>query len=155
MWDVRMNPILIALDSSKSSPAVLRGATEFAKQTGAAVILLHVIEPIASYVAVGASMDVITTSPPVIESEQTAPAEARLEELAGALRAAGLSVTCKCVIGIAADEILEEAGTSKASLIVLGSHGHGALYHLFSGSVVTGVLKRAACPVLVIPVGKS
>lgn len=150
-----MSPILVALDSSESSQAVLRGAADFAAHAPGPVTLLHVIEPIATYVAVGASMDVITTSPPVIESEQTAPATARLEELAAALRSRGLAVTCKCVIGIAADEILEEAKTCGAGCIVLGSHGHGALYHLFSGSVVTGVLKRATCPVLVIPVRKT
>jgi len=38
------------------------------------------------------------------------------------------------------------------TFLVLGSHGHGALYHLFSGSVVTEVLKKATIPVTVIPV---
>jgi nucleotide-binding universal stress UspA family protein len=33
----------------------------------------------------------------------------------------------------------------------MGSHGHGALYHLFVGSVTTAVLKEAPCPVLVVP----
>ena len=33
----------------------------------------------------------------------------------------------------------------------MGSHGHGAVYHLFTGSVVTGVLKHTGCPVLVVP----
>ena len=38
-----------------------------------------------------------------------------------------------------------------ADLVIMGSHGHGALYHLFTGSVVTGVLRRIDCPVLVVP----
>jgi nucleotide-binding universal stress UspA family protein len=37
-------------------------------------------------------------------------------------------------------------------MIVLGSHGHGAVYHLFSGSVVTAVLHQSEIPVTVIPV---
>jgi len=40
-------------------------------------------------------------------------------------------------------------------MLVLGSHGHGALYHLFSGSVVTAVLQKATRPVMVIPVGSK
>jgi nucleotide-binding universal stress UspA family protein len=36
-------------------------------------------------------------------------------------------------------------------LIVIGSHGHGALYHLFAGDVASGILKDAKCPVLVVP----
>ena len=69
--------------------------------------------------------------------------------------AAGLkNVTTTAVIGLAADEIVTQAQEHGAELIVLGSHGHGALYHLFAGSVVTGVLKRARIPVLVVPTVK-
>jgi nucleotide-binding universal stress UspA family protein len=35
----------------------------------------------------------------------------------------------------------------------VGSHGHGVLYHLFSKSVVTNALKRANCPIIVVPLG--
>ena len=49
------------------------------------------------------------------------------------------------------DKILQEAKKLDASLIVMGSHGHGALYHLLVGSVTEGVLKGTACPVLVVP----
>jgi nucleotide-binding universal stress UspA family protein len=55
------------------------------------------------------------------------------------------------LIGLAVDDILEQAAKYKADYIILGSHGHGALYHLFSGSVVTGILKRAKCPIIVVP----
>jgi nucleotide-binding universal stress UspA family protein len=37
-------------------------------------------------------------------------------------------------------------------MIILGSHGHGAVYQLFSGSVVTSVLHKSRVPVTVIPV---
>jgi nucleotide-binding universal stress UspA family protein len=53
---------------------------------------------------------------------------------------------------MAVDEIVERARTLGVRMIVLGSHGHGALFHLFSGSVVTGVLERSPAPVLVVPV---
>ena len=53
--------------------------------------------------------------------------------------------------GLPADEIISSARELGAGLVVMGSHGHGALYHLFTGSVVTGVLRRIECPALVVP----
>jgi len=38
------------------------------------------------------------------------------------------------------------------NLLVVGSHGHGAVYDLLVGSICNGLLKRAAIPVLVVPV---
>ena len=33
----------------------------------------------------------------------------------------------------------------------MGSHGHTALYDLLAGSTATGVIKRAPCPVVIMP----
>lgn len=146
-----MITLLVPLDTSDISSKVLAHAQKFARQLNARTILLHVVEPIPSYVPVGASMDIITAAPPVLETDQTTPAKERLETLAAPLRNGGLDVTCEAVFGMAVDEILREAEKYKADYILLGSHGHGALFHLFSGSVVTGVLKRSTCPVIVVP----
>jgi nucleotide-binding universal stress UspA family protein len=54
-------------------------------------------------------------------------------------------------MGLPADEILAAAKERDAGLVMMGSHGHGALYHLFTGSVVTGVLKKTDRPVMVVP----
>jgi len=37
---------------------------------------------------------------------------------------------------------------------VMGSHGHGMLHHLLVGSVTEGVLKKATCPVTIVPVAR-
>jgi nucleotide-binding universal stress UspA family protein len=47
--------------------------------------------------------------------------------------------------------ILAQAENYRTDLIVLGSHNHGFFDHLFTGSVVDGILQRAKCPVLVVP----
>jgi nucleotide-binding universal stress UspA family protein len=86
--------------------------------------------------------------------EQTGVAKSRLEQLAAPLRAKGLEVACEALFGMPVDEILDQAKTQGADYIILGSHGHGALFHLFGGSVVTGVLKHSPCPVVVVPVRK-
>jgi nucleotide-binding universal stress UspA family protein len=56
------------------------------------------------------------------------------------------------VEGLPAEEILRLGRETGAEMLVLGSHGHGAVYHLFSGSVVTAVLHQSEIPVTVIPV---
>jgi nucleotide-binding universal stress UspA family protein len=47
--------------------------------------------------------------------------------------------------------ILAKAVSSRAAYIVMGSHGHGAIYDLLVGSTTHGVLMKAPCPVLVVP----
>jgi nucleotide-binding universal stress UspA family protein len=147
-----MQTLLVPLDTSVSAAKVLSRAKCLAQSLSAKLVLFHVIEPVATYVPVGAGMDVIATSSQPIDFEETDDSQKRLEMLAAPLRAAGIDVACEVVIGLAVDSILEQAKTLPADYIVLGSHGHGALYHLFSGSVVTGVLQHSTCPVVVVPV---
>lgn len=150
-----MKTLLVPLDFSDVSTTVLDAAAALAVPLGAKIILLHIVEPIATYVPVGASMDVIAASPPPIELETTRVPEERLRKLVEPLQARGLEVELVSIVGLAVDDIVAQAELRNADLIVLGSHGHGALYHLFTGSVVTGVLKHASCPVLVVPAKKA
>ncbi len=150
-----MKTLLVPVDFSDSTEDVLAQAAELARQVSGRLVLLHITEPVAEYVPVGASMDVLSAAPPPLEIENIAEQEDRLADLARPYQEGGLTVDSVSVVGLAVDDILEQAERQKADYIILGSHGHGALYHLFSGSVVTGVLKRAACPVLVIPAKKA
>jgi nucleotide-binding universal stress UspA family protein len=145
-----MKTLLAAIDLSPITPRVLEGAGDLASSLGAKLIILHVAEPAAAYVPVGAAMDVITAPVPVEPPDMNALKE-RLEQLASLLRAKGITVETSASVALPAEEILEQAEKSNASMIVLGSHGHGALYHLFSGSVVTSVLHKSKIPVTVIP----
>ena len=49
-----------------------------------------------------------------------------------------------------AGEVLTRAAAG-ADLLVLGSHGHGRLFHAVVGSVAEECIRRAECPVVVIP----
>ena len=149
-----MATILVPLDTSEIASKVLLEAESLALKLEAKVILFHVVEPVATYVPAGAAMDLIATSPPELDDEQTDVALGRLEQLAAPLRAKGLEVACEACFGIPVDEIIDQAKTQGVDYIILGSHGHGALFHLFGGSVVTGVLKHSPCPVVVVPVRK-
>ena len=147
-----MATILVPLDTSGIAPKVLTEAETIASKLNARLILFQVIDPVATYVPVGAAMDLIATTPPDLGDEKTDDAKNRLEQLAVPLRAKGLDVACEACFGIPVDEIVDQARTLAVDYIILGSHGHGAVYHLFGGSVVTGVLKHSPCPVIVVPV---
>jgi nucleotide-binding universal stress UspA family protein len=151
-----MKTLLVPLDFSDTTDRVLAYAADLARALEARIVLVHIVEPVATYVPVGASMDVIAAAPPQpVETQDLTADEARLRSLSQPLAATGLAVECLAVVGLAVDDILDQAAKCDADYIVLGSHGHGALYHLFSGSVVNGVLKRANCPVIVIPARKK
>ncbi len=56
----------------------------------------------------------------------------------------------KILDGQADQEIVKYAATIKAGLIVIPSHGYDGIKRLLLGSVAENVIRRAACPVLVL-----
>ncbi len=150
-----MKILLAAVDFSDASTKVIDQAHALAKALPAKIFFVHVVEPVANYVPVGAAMDVIETAPPPMMELDAEPQKERLAKLVAAARTDGLEADSIAVIGLAAEEIVNTAETQQADTILVGSHGHGALYNLFAGSVVTGILKRSEIPVLVIPIPKK
>lgn len=140
--------VVVPLDFSDASEAVLREAERLARLLPASLVLIHVVEPAAQMVGGDPGFDMVMM-PMQVDLE---PQKKQLERLADELRDRDLEVTTEVLAGFAVDEILELATRYDASYLVLGSHGHGALYHLFTGGVVTGILKAAPCPVLVVPI---
>jgi len=63
----------------------------------------------------------------------------------------GMKVNAVFRIGKAYVEIIKYANEIEADMIVMGRQGRGALESLFFGTVAEKVVKRAKCPVLVIP----
>ena len=61
-----------------------------------------------------------------------------------------VAVAAEVAAGPAA-EVLTGAATD-ADLLVLGSHGHGRLFHAVVGSVAEQCIRAAVCPVVVVPV---
>ena len=58
------------------------------------------------------------------------------------------------VTGAPIAHIIEQAAKYEADYIVMGSHGHTAIYDLLVGSTTHGVLMRARCPVVIVPATK-
>ena len=79
----------------------------------------------------------------ISELQERIPDEAR----------AGCRIEEHVRFGLAHREILTVAEAESADLIVMGSHGRGAVERLVFGSTVRKVIRAARCPVLVVPAG--
>jgi nucleotide-binding universal stress UspA family protein len=140
-----MKTILVPVDFSDVTAKVVETASMLAKAFGSRVILINIAEPEPEFV--GYDPGPLTVR--VAVTRDLRADQQRLEALKPAFGAA--EVLALHVQGSIPEEILDLAREHEATLIVIGSHGHGALYHLFVGSVAGAVLKDAHCPVLVVP----
>ena len=52
--------------------------------------------------------------------------------------------------GPPAEALVEAAASTEADLLVVGSHGHGAVARVLLGSTTDRVVHLAGCPVLVV-----
>jgi nucleotide-binding universal stress UspA family protein len=143
--------LLIAIDLSEASNKVMAAAQQFARPVAAETWLIHVAE---------ADPDFVGYEPgPQTVRDQVAHKfrgeQKKLHEYAEALRAAGIKVTPLVIQGPTSETILNEGKKLGVDLIVIGSHGHGALRQMLVGSVSEGVIRGAVCPVLVVPTHHS
>jgi nucleotide-binding universal stress UspA family protein len=142
-----MKTILVPVDFSDVTARLIETAQTFATAFGSRVVLLNVAEPEPDFVGFEAG-------PPAVRINVARDFKAerqRLDDLKNQLATTGREVTALHIQGPTVEKILCEAEEHQAELIVMGSHGHGALYELLVGSVTQGVIKGAACPVLVVP----
>ena len=140
-----MKTILVPVDFSDATPGLIETAKKFATTFGSRVVLLHVSEPEPDFVG-------FEPGPMAVRQTVARDLKGEHEKLEALKAACGLSdVLALHIQGPAIEKILHEATAQSADLIVMGSHGHGALYELLVGSVTAGVLKDAQCPVLVVP----
>jgi nucleotide-binding universal stress UspA family protein len=137
--------ILVPTDFSEPSIEALELAIELASRFSASVTLLHAQE-MPTYVFPDAVMPV--TPQVVAELEKSSKDE--LERIAGRVRAAGIPVNTKTVLGPNDGEICRFAEEMNADLIVMGTHGRTGLRHVLLGSVAEKVVRRAPCPVLTV-----
>ncbi len=80
---------------------------------------------------------------------------AKLTDWQKEIEQTGVGVTLHEPVGAVVEEILRTGDVIKPALIVMGRHGHGAMYKLLVGSVTEGVLKRSGRPVLLVPASRS
>ncbi|HEY5716310.1 MAG TPA: universal stress protein [Psychromonas sp.] len=76
---------------------------------------------------------------------------AKLNRVAEEARSEGIETHAIFIEGVPALSILDLVQKMNADLIVVGTHGHGAVSRLFLGSVSKAIVNKSECPVLLIP----
>jgi universal stress protein A len=149
IWSAAMSryqSILVAIDLSEDSTPVLQRARSLAEGSGAALHLIHVIEPLSFAYGGDIPMDFSG-----IQEEIHQQATQQLERFA---ENHGIDAQHRrIVLGKPEVEIHETAKELNTDLIVLGSHGRHGLA-LLMGSTANGVMHGAGCDVLAVRVGK-
>ncbi len=166
-----MSDVLVPIDFSDTTSVVLTTASRLARSLGARIVLMHVEGHGHLGAAAEARQEVhlAATRPAALQDQHHTPAppfrtvhvpgenvtalhaQELLQRQVDALRADGLTVTPVLVSGKPVEKILAEAERLQPLLIILGSHGHGALHHLLLGSVSEGVLKKTNRPIVIVP----
>ena len=145
-----MKKIIAAIDFSDASDLVLKKALEISKGLGAELHLVHVFEPEPTYTAYGFTaleFPAIHT----FQEEARERAEKALAHRVEGLNGDEVVVIGKLLIGGPVSSILEYARAHGADLVVVGSHGHGAMAAMFLGSAAEGMVRKNEVPVLVVP----
>ena len=143
--------LLVATDFSPQTKKVLDVARRLALALDASLYVLHVAMPepqFKTYTA-GERQDREETAAEYREEHRL------LHEATDSMRDAGIDATALMVKGPPAKAIIEEADRLDADLIVVGSHGFGAVFKMLLGSVSSAVLKKARRPVLIVPADRD
>lgn len=139
--------IMVAVDLSESTDKIVKEAEKVAKTNSAKVYFLHVAEPDPDFVGWEAGPQTVRDS----LSERFHSQHREIQAIAEQLRSTGLDATALLVQGATSETILNEALKLDVDMIILGSHGRGAMYQLLVGSVSERVLHNSHCPILVVP----
>jgi nucleotide-binding universal stress UspA family protein len=140
--------VLVPTDFSEEADRAATVAVRFAKFLHASVDLVHVYAMPASGV-LSPIPGVVPMPPPPPEVVQEI--QQRLGERAAKIRESGVDCLITVVEGNAADEIVAQATKIAGEMIVMGTHGRTGLRRALLGSVAEQVLRKATCPVLVVP----
>jgi len=129
-----MRTIMVATDLSVRSDRALRRATLLARQHGARIMLLHVVEE---------------SLPASQQAENRDKARHLLDRTAETMHAVDTVLTeVRVVVGTPFSAIVEEVEQHKPDLLVMGPCDTQALKTVFVGTTAERVLRSVSCPVL-------
>lgn len=144
----RFRRILYASDFSPASRPAFRRALALARSNRAVLTVAHVYSlqiPVMGEGYVGGGQ-IYNRMVADIERD----AQRRLGRLVTQARKNGVRAKALLLAGIPHDRIVRAARSTRADLIVLGTHGRTGLGRLFLGSVAARVVTLAPCPVLTV-----
>ena len=139
--------VLVATDFSEPSDAALNYGRELARTFTATLHVLHVADNVTFQYGV----EGYSTMLPELQQDVEAAARKQLEGLLTEDDRRMLHAEPVVVTAVSkAAAIVDYASRHRMDLIVMGTHGRGAVSHLLMGSVAERVVRTATCPVLTV-----
>jgi nucleotide-binding universal stress UspA family protein len=145
---IAIKDILVATDFGGASDSALSYGRELAGRFGATLHVLHIAQ---NFYVTTFGADTYAAIVPEMQEEIIASAKKRLAE--AVLDSDGSGPATKPVVMTSSSPayaIVDYARDHGIDLIVMGTHGRGALAHLVMGSVAERVVRLAPCPVLTV-----
>lgn len=148
-----MKTILVCVDLSAATIRVCEAAVDLAQLTAGRLVIVHAVAPLT---VLPYGVDAYSAAF-VAESNRAARKAAahKMKALEHWFKKRHPETRMIMHEGRAADVVLRSARQLHACYIVLGSHGHGAVYDLVAGSTARAVLRKSPCPVVLVPITKD
>lgn len=146
-----MKNIVLPVDFALTGDRVSEVAIGLSRSLGAKLWFLHVAAPDPDFVG-------FSTGPQYIRDHRADVLRQEhndLQRMAEDARAKGADAEALLIQGPTTESILDQAARLKADVIIMGSHGHSALYRAFVGSVSEQVIDQSRIPVLIVPVKET
>lgn len=146
-----MKTILVPVDLSAATARICAVACDLARLVKGRIILLHVVAPPPVVMNEYYAFDAGGLSQAMMAAEKGATRKLRNLARRCARRCPVRTVQ---ITGQPVRAIVTKAAATKAAYVVMGSHGHGAMFDLLVGSTAHGVMRKVRCPVIVVPTGR-
>jgi nucleotide-binding universal stress UspA family protein len=143
---VAFKELVVPTDFSEYSLRAIDYGVEIAEKFGSHVALVYVVEPLLQAV----DLTWTTVDFEELNKAHKETAEKQLEKLAEERFPKGIRCDTVILFGKPFVEILKYAREANADLIVMATHGRGAISHLLLGSTAEKVVRKATCPVLTV-----
>jgi nucleotide-binding universal stress UspA family protein len=143
--------ILVPVDGSPGGSLALGTAGALARQTGATLQLLQVVQPIPTYETSALLLNGPIDVDASWDEDAETGARAYVEALVGRLSTRGLAAKGEAIMAnMVPEAIIANATDHGCDLIMMSSHAHTGAARAFLGSVTDAVVRSAICPVVVI-----
>jgi len=150
--DFRLSTAVVPLDLSAESTKVVDPLVDLAVAMDTHLTLVHVVEPVLGIS--GAVPPYPVPVPQEVLDATRTQAQRHLDEVAEGLRAKGVRVATKVMVGLGvAGTVLNEVNEGKADFVAMTTHGASGFRRLMLGSVADKVIRGASKPVLVLRPG--
>jgi nucleotide-binding universal stress UspA family protein len=145
----RFSTILVGIDGSESSIEAADYAIEMAKKDGAQVIALTVNRiPLSSY-GLATPQDEVKQSK---ENEEMQEFKEWLDKISQNAKQNSVQLKKEIINSQMSVEaaVVEYAESEGVDLIVIGTRGNSGIKNMLLGSIASGIVKYATCPVMVV-----